>query len=136
MEPSVSNAKDPNVDVFMVALVHRRKGEVESLREAILGCPVVIGEQIKWNAPSFCHGGADRVTFRLQPGDRVELVFHRGAKKRADAATFAFDDPTGLLKWLGPDRGIVVLDDPAATEAKSDAIVELVMAWIAATSDA
>jgi hypothetical protein len=33
----------------------------------------------KWNAPSFRHAGEDRVTFRLQPGDKLQLIFHRGA---------------------------------------------------------
>jgi hypothetical protein len=119
----------------MAALVHARKPEVERLRAAILGAGLGVTEQIKWNAPSFCIGGDDRVTFRLQPKDRVELIFHRGATKRSDTATFTFTDPTGLLKWLAPDRGVVVLTDATHTDQVASDVVRLVGAWIAATPE-
>jgi hypothetical protein len=47
----------------------------------------------------------DRITFRLQPGDRVQLVFHRGTRKRDDATTFSFQDGTGLMEWVAPRPG-------------------------------
>jgi hypothetical protein len=75
------------------------------------------------------------VTFRLQPGDRVDLIFHRGAKKRVDPDAFRFEDPTGLLRWLAPDRGVVELVDQEHTEAQTGRVVELVEAWVAATRD-
>lgn len=127
------NARAPKVDAFMEELVHRRKPEIERLRRAILAAPIEIEERVKWNAPSFCCGGDDRVTFRLQPGDRVELIFHRGAKKRADAATFTVDDPTGRLRWLTPDRGVVVLADHDDTDDAVADVVALVEAWMLAT---
>jgi hypothetical protein len=127
------------VDAFMAALTHSRKAEVEYLRAAILGLELTLTEQtaltehIKWNAPSFCFDDDDRITFRLHPGDRVELIFHRGAKKRSDTETFTFTDPSGLMDWLAPDRGIVKLADPAETHQRTPDIVRLVEAWITAT---
>jgi Domain of unknown function (DU1801) len=129
------NTRSPKVDKFLAGLVHGRKDEIESLHDAILSCATAITEQVKWNAPSFCHEGDDRVTFRLQPGDRVELIFHRGAKKRSDSAAFAFTDPTGLMKWLGPDRAVVVLADRGDTDTNAAAIVALIETWMAATRD-
>jgi Domain of unknown function (DU1801) len=131
----VPNARSSKVDTFINELVHCRKPEIEQLRSAILAAPVEITEQVKWNAPSFCCGGDDRVTFRLHPGDRVELIFHRGAKKRADTNTFTFEDPTGRLKWLAPDRGVVVLADHNDTTHMCADIVSLVDAWMTATRD-
>ncbi len=128
--PPGSNDK---VDTFMTKLAHARKSEVEQLRAAILALPLGLTEHIKWNAPSFCSDGDGRITFRLQPGDRVELVFHRGAKKRSDVETFTFIDPSGLLKLLTPDRGVVVLADAEATARHTPDILLLVEAWIAAT---
>ena len=122
-----------DVEAFMGELAHERKAEIEELRRAILASTPALNERVKWNAPSFGVDGEDRVTFRLQPSDRVELIFHRGAKKRPDADSFAFDDPTGLLRWLGSDRGVVVLADAAATRAETAKIQNLVRAWIAAT---
>jgi hypothetical protein len=129
------NAKSPQVDIFLTNLEHRRKPEIEQLRDAILAAPIEITEKVKWNAPSFCCDDDDRVTFRLHPGDRVELIFHRGAKKRADTSTFTFQDPTGRLKWLSPDRGVVVLADHNDTNHMTTDVVALVEAWMTATRD-
>lgn len=57
-------------------------------------------------ADRMTYAGDDRVTFRLQPGDRLQLVFHRGAKVRADSEDFAFGDSTGLLSWASNDRAM------------------------------
>jgi hypothetical protein len=93
------------VDQFMARLEHLLKEGVQRLRTTILASNDTITEHIKWNAPSFRHAGQDRVTFRLQPGDKLQLLFHRGAKVRTDTAAFAFNDPTGLMTWLaGPGR--------------------------------
>ena len=62
-------------------------------------------EHVKWNAPSFCYAGVDRVTFRLQPGNRLQLVLHRGAKVRDDAADFRFEDPTRACSSGSPPTG-------------------------------
>jgi hypothetical protein len=40
------------------------------------------------------------------------------------------------MKWLGPDRAVVVLTDRSDTEVHTEAIVSLVEAWMAATRDA
>jgi hypothetical protein len=121
------------VATFMLELTHDRKAEVKQLRIAILAPPLGLTEHIKWNAPSFCIDGDDRITFRLQPGDRLELIFHRGAKKRSDTATFTFTDPSGLMKLLTPDRGVVVLANAAATAHHMPEILHLVEAWVTAT---
>ena len=120
------------VDQFLQGLTHARKAEVERLRAAILAASPDITEHIKWNAPSFCIDGDDRVTFRLQPGDRVQLVFHRGAKVK-DAKGFRFEDPTGLLEWAAKDRGVVTLKDAKEARARQADVVRAVTAWMAAT---
>jgi hypothetical protein len=35
-----------------------------ALRAAILASNDQLSEQVQWNAPSFCHDGVDRITFR------------------------------------------------------------------------
>ena len=124
--------KTPDIDTFLKTLTHARKAEVLALRTALRAAVPALTEQVKWNAPSFGIDGDDRITFRLQPGDRVELIFHRGAKKRTDA--FRFDDPTGLMTWAAPDRAQVVFADAADVAAKTPAVQSLARAWIAATA--
>jgi hypothetical protein len=103
--------ESPEVDEFLNGLAHPMKDGILDLRAAILASDQQISEHVKWNAPSFCYHGDDRVTFRLQPGDRLQLVFHRGAKVRADSDDFTFEDDTGLLEWASPDRAAVTLRD-------------------------
>jgi hypothetical protein len=128
--------RDPGTDVqaFLQGLQHGRKDEVEAVREIILSAHPGVTERIKWNAPSFCIEGDDRITFRLQPGDRVELVFHRGTRKRDDAATFSFEDGSGLLEWVARDRALVTFRDLDDVEAKRAALKDLVRRWMIATS--
>ena len=87
-------------------------------------------EHIKWNAPSYQIDGDDRITMRLKPGDRVELVLHRGAPKRTDA--FEFVDPVGLVEWKTNDRGVVVFAAGAVSAMAAD-VRTLVVAWVGAS---
>jgi hypothetical protein len=114
------------VDRFMEGLDHPLKAGIEQLRLAILDSNDQITEHIKWKAPSFCYAGEDRVTFRLYPEDRAQLVFHRGAKVKDDAADFAFEDDSGLLRWVANDRAVVALRDAEDVEA----VVEVVNRWV------
>jgi len=125
--------RSPEVDEFLRELSHPLKEGVAELRDAILASDDAITEHIKWKAPSFCYGGDDRVTFRLGPGDSVQLVFHRGAKVRADSDEFSFEDDTGLLKWAAPDRATLTLGDLEDVRAKLPAVVGLVGRWMRAT---
>jgi hypothetical protein len=121
-----------SVDAFLAELQHPLKSGIEQLRAAILASNGAITEHVKWNAPSFCYEGVDRVTFRLQPGDRLQLVLHRGARTRDDAADFRFEDPTGLLEWLAADRAVVTFRDLADVEARKAAVADLVSRWVTA----
>jgi Domain of unknown function (DU1801) len=129
----VGRARAGDIESFLADLEHRRKPEILLLRRAILEAVPDLTEHVKWNAPSYCIDGDDRVTFRLQPGDRVELIFHRGARPRSDSDSFAFDDPTGLLQMIRPDRGAVTFVDSAASQSAIPGVQRLVQAWIAAT---
>ena len=121
-----------SVDAFMASLVHARAPEVARLRAAILALYAGITERVKWSAPSFCWRGDDRVTFRLQPGDRLEVVLHRGVSVRP-ADGFSFADPAGMIRWAAPDRGVIVVE--ADLEAALPALGETVLRWMRATED-
>ena len=131
----MAKAKPQNVEQFLEGLSHPRKADIEQVWAAILQASPGITEQVKWSAPSFCINGDDRITFRLQPRDVVELVFHRGAKKRDDASSFSFDDPSGLIKWSTSDRGIIAFPDHDAVQARLPALVDLVDRWMKTTAD-
>jgi hypothetical protein len=119
--------RSQEVDGFMGGLDHPRKEGMERLRTAILNSNDGISEHVKWNAPSFRYAGEDRVTFRLYPSDRAQLVFHRGSKVEPGAKDFAFEDDTGLLEWVAADRAVMAL--PAA-DARPQDLVDVVNRWV------
>jgi hypothetical protein len=120
----------PDVDAYMAALDHPLKGVVEAVRTALIGSDSAIGEQIKWNAPSFTWQGEDRVTFNIRPNAPLLLIFHRGAKAKDDAG-FAFEDETGLLDWKARDRAVVTIASEADWAANGAAITGLIRRWMA-----
>ncbi len=122
--------RSQEVDRFMERLNHPLNEGVEQLRTAILDSNDQITEHMKWKAPSFCYAGEDRVTFRLYPENRVQLVFHRGSKVKSDAGDFAFEDDTGLLRWVADDRAVVALRDVKDAEAKLPGLLEFVNRWV------
>lgn len=117
----------------METLDHPLKEEIERIRTLILGSSEHLTEHIKWNAPSFCYQGDDRVTFKLYPRDRIQLVFHRGARVK-DSEGFSFEDSTGLLQWVARDRALVTFHDMQDVEAKQTALAQVVTRWVESTS--
>lgn len=121
------------VDTYMDALDHRHKAAVEAMRRLILAAVPGLEERIKWNAPSFGRGEDDRITMRLHPGDRLQLILHRGAKAAADDL-FRFEDPDGLISWAAPDRGVITFKDADDLAARSAALPEILRRWVACTT--
>ena len=121
------------VDAYLDELQHARKAEVAALRLVILSAVPDLVERIKWNAPSFGLGDDDRITMRLHPGDRLQLILHRGAKAGADDF-FRFEDPDRLIAWAAPDRGVVTFKDADDLARKSAALSEILRRWVACTT--
>lgn len=120
----------PTVAQYLADLDHPRKHDIARVRSALLASDPELGERIKWNAPSFGYDGEDRVTFRLQPGHRFELVLHRGVRKRDDP--FQFDDPDRLLTWAASDRGTTTVPEGISGEEERR-LLDLVRRWLLAT---
>jgi hypothetical protein len=119
-----------DVAEYLAGLQHARTSDVERIRRAILESDPDLSETTKWNAPNFVFAGEDRVTFRLKPGDRVELVLHRGARVRADSGSFAFEDRTGLIAWATPDRGVISIPADADLDTLLPQLLPVIHAWV------
>lgn len=125
------------VSLFLQNNEHPLKAAMLLLREQILSSQKGITEHIKWNAPSFCYGGDDRITFNLHRNDHILVVFHCGIKakgKETKGATPLFKDSTGLLEWLSDQRAVSrFFSEEEVTENKNK-IKKLVQDWLKATS--
>ena len=116
--------------VCLAALDHPRKAEIEQLVAPALGAAPGITGHVKWNVPSFCFGGDDRVTLRLNPPPTLQIIFHRGAKAKP-VADFRFADESGLLQMVAPDRGVAKLGEGDVV-AHADALRQLIARWMEA----
>jgi hypothetical protein len=117
------------VDTFMAQLDHPLKPEIEALRAIILSADPRIRENIKWNAPSFLIED-HFATFKLRPAETIQVVFHTGAKKKADPIRMVIDDPTGLLAWVAPDRCLATFTGMPDVQERGPALKRIVEQWV------
>ena len=129
----MAGAKNITVEILLKNLDHPLKREIEEVRKIILGANEAITEQVKWNAPSFCYKGDDRITFNFHKKDLIQLIFHRGARVK-DNADFKFNDGTGLIEWLAKDRGVVRFKNMNEVEEKRKALSRVADQWMTETT--
>ncbi len=126
--PNVAG-KSAKVEAFLDALDHPHAAGIRHLRERILALDPRIGEEVKWNAPSF-RLDDHFATFKLHPPTAIRLVLHAGAKARKPPRPFTLRDPEGLVTWAAPDRCLVTVAGSEAAVAKAGAIADLLGQWM------
>ena len=121
-----------DVDTLVAALPEPSRTAMNTLRRLVTASHPDISEHVKWNGPSFCIDGDDRITVGLVQKGGVRAVLHRGVKAR-DATGFSFSDDTGLIQWAAPDRGVVTFADEGAVSANAEAFAAICRRWFEAT---
>lgn len=130
IETASVSREDPAVIAFLRDLDHPLRSDMEKVRRILIGADPSIAEGIKWNAPSF-RTTDYFATLNLRSRDRIQLVFHTGAKKKATADSGVdVADPAGLVQWLAKDRCMVTLGTGPAIDENRAAFEELIRAWI------
>lgn len=125
-----SSRFDPSVTALLDASKHPLRAEIDALRAIILSADGSIVEGVKWNAASF------RTTdwFATLNGPRQVkepmLILHAGAKEKGLDLKDRIPDPDGLIKWLGNERGQIVLKDADDIKTKQGVLKGIVSAWI------
>lgn len=125
-------ARGPTVEAWLAAQTPAIRGAIERLRAIVLNAADGVTEHIKWNGPSFCIDGDDRITVGLAPRGGVRAILHRGVRVK-DATGFVFPDDSGLIQWAAPDRGVVAFADEAAVAAHAEAFADICRRWLEAT---
>ncbi|MFZ1686449.1 MAG: DUF1801 domain-containing protein [Flavobacteriales bacterium] len=121
---------DPAVSALLDANKHTLREEIDMLRTIILSADKSIEEGVKWNAASF------RTTewFATLNGPKQVkepmLVLHAGAKAKGIVLKDRIPDPSGMIKWLGNDRGLITFGNAADIKKKSKTLQVIVQAWI------
>ena len=129
-----TKASEPEkVDAYMKKLKHPLSNVVETLRKAILTTDSEIGEEIKWNAPTFFYAGEMKpsdpkkykryiVVFNLHQKDCIRLVFPSGAK---------IEDSSGLLEGDYKDgRRLAFFHDMKEVKSKQKVLQGAIQKWL------
>ncbi|MCS4434583.1 DUF1801 domain-containing protein [Aquiflexum gelatinilyticum] len=119
------------VRIYLENLDHPLKPEILKIREMVFKANPNLTEQIKWNAPSFCLEGEDKITFNLPPKkDSVQLVFHRGVKKKELPKEKLIKDDSGLLKWAANDRGVIRFTSVQEILGNESKFLDIIRKWL------
>ena len=105
---------------------------IETLRQLILGAGKEIGEQIKWNSPSFFYTGGMKVfNAKEYKRDIVVMNLHKGNMLLVFPTGATIGDSTGLLEGDYTDgRRLIRFKDLADIKAKSKALQQIIQTWL------
>lgn len=108
------------------------KPVIERIREIILSTNKLIGEQVKWNSPSFYYTG------EMKPFDPKEykrdigvLNLHKGRIMLVLPTGARIDDVSGVLEGDYKDgRRMITFKDLQDVEAKKKALQGIIRKWL------
>jgi len=122
--------KNSEVTAFLDELKHPFRKEIDVLRSILLSHKNLT-ENIKWNGPNYCIQNEDRITMRIQPlTTKVQLIFHRGAKKQEQPKDKLIANTSKLLTWKENDRAVITFKNMQEIETAKAELIEIVNEWI------
>ena len=71
---------------------------------------------------------------KIQPPKLIQIIFHRGAKVKAQPETKLIQDHSGLLTWRENDRALAAFKNLDEIENKELVLSQIIEDWIDATS--
>jgi hypothetical protein len=131
---STKRSEPEKVDAYMNDLKHPLAEVVEALRQIILKTDAEIGEEVKWNAPTFFYAGEMApsnpkeykryiVVFNLFKKDCIRLVFPSGAR---------VDDGSGFLEGDYADgRRLALFSSLDEVRSKKAGLQRVIKKWLA-----
>lgn len=120
------------VSEFLDSQNHPFRQEIEALRISILSSHSGLEENIKWNGPNYSLHNQDRITMRIQPPTKIQLIFHRGAKVKEQPKDKLIVDANGLLTWKENDRAIASFKNLQEIENSKPHLQQIVKDWLEA----
>jgi hypothetical protein len=121
------------VNSFLDGQKHPLRKEIETLRKLILSSNQNLEENIKWNGPNYCLDGEDRITMKVQPPKKIQLIFHRGAKVKEQPKEKLVKEDFGLLDWKGNDRAVATFTSIKEIENAKKHLSTIITEWLNAT---
>ena len=122
-----------SVDAFLDSVTDGQREQIEFVRTIVLASDPSVTEHIKWNSPSFCFAGEDRITVNLSRSGQLRLIFHAGTTRAEDrSAPPAFVDDSGLLDWVSDIRAICAFTSLEHIQRERTSFESLIVPWLKA----
>jgi hypothetical protein len=130
---TIKPSEPEEVDAYLQNVKHPLVDVIEKLRRIILNTDPEIGEEVKWNAPTFFYSGEMRpsnpkeykrymIVFNLFQQDCIRLVFPGGAK---------INDTSGLLTGDYADgRRLALFYSIEDVASKKKALQSAIKKWL------
>jgi len=131
--PEVKASEPEKVDAYMRGLKHPLAEVVAALRRIILDVDREIGEEVKWNAPTFFYAGEMApsdpkeyrryiVVFNLYQKDCIRLIFPKGAR---------VNDKSGFLVGDYADgRRLAMFSSMDEVKSKQVSLEKVIQKWL------
>jgi hypothetical protein len=131
--PLTKPSESEKVDAYMQGLKHPLADVVEALRRIILSTDREIGEEVKWNAPTFFYAGEMKsfnpkeykryiVVFNLYRKDCIRLMFPSGAR---------VSDESGFLAGAYADgRRLAMFFNMGDVKSKQTSLQAVIRKWL------
>lgn len=109
------------------------RGEIDKLRKCILSSKHELLESVKWNGPNYSHESKDRITIRIGSPNKLQVIFHRGAKVAEQPNARLLKGDYSFLVWKENDRAVATFNNVDDFNSHSEEFAEVVDQWIEAT---
>lgn len=129
----MADVQNMNLEVtaFLDDQEHPFRNEIEQLRIYILCANTALKENIKWNGPNYSFESNDLMTMSIQPPKKqIQLIFHRGAKKKTQPPKKIISNKSTMLVWKENDRAVVTFKSLQDIENGRIELEEIVTEWI------
>jgi hypothetical protein len=132
-DDSIKLSEPDKVDEYMKKCIHPLIKVIAELRKIILATDKEIGEEVKWNAPTFFYAGKMKpsnpkeykrylVVFNLYRKDEIRIIFPSGAK---------VNDKSGLLLGDYADgRRLASFKDLKEVKAREKDLRQVIRTWL------
>lgn len=125
-----------DVNIFLEALDHPFRKEIDVLRRIILAAVPDLKEDIKWNGPNYTYIGSDLITMRVNPPKmQVQLIFHQGHQKKMQPSSRLIDFEENYLTWKENDRAVATFTSIEQIEINELSLSNLIRLWIKASKE-
>lgn len=118
------------VSKFLDDLNHPFRNEIENLRHIIISANEKLSENIKWNSPNYHYEENDIITMRINPPRQIQVIFHRGAKKKEKLKERMINDSLSFLDWKENDRAVATFKNLNDIEKSENNLILIIKDWI------